>query len=209
MSNSIKETDNIYNKEKIEEQKVEKEIESLISNENLQQDNVLVDKEILPRKEEFNNKNNKINIKSDILALKNNENMDSSNQNIELKEGENLDQKLNNFKEKKSIQISVHEEINRLLDENNALKIELNKYKSDNLELKYRELLLDYQNIQIQNNNLIEQNEFLKNQNDEIEKESINYKNKYNLILKEQKKTKNLLEEISLNIIQMYHFKMN
>jgi hypothetical protein len=88
--------------------------------------------------------------------------------------------------------------LNQLLKENNLIKLELEEYKNKNLECKYRELLIDYQKIETQNNNLIEQNETLKNQNEEISKELNNYKNKYNIILKEQKKTKNLLEEITI-----------
>ena len=89
-------------------------------------------------------------------------------------------------------------QLNQLLEENNLMKIELEEYKNKNLECKYHELLIDYQKIETQNNNLIEQNESLKNINEEISKELNNYKNKYNLILKEQKKTKNSLEEISI-----------
>ena len=90
------------------------------------------------------------------------------------------------------------EEINILMEENNKLKSELKEIKNNNLEIKYRELLLDYQKMQTQTNELIEQNELLKNEKEEINKEASNYKNKYNLIMKEQKKTKMLLEDISL-----------
>ena len=90
------------------------------------------------------------------------------------------------------------EEIKILMEENNKLKSELKEIKNNNLEIKYRELLLDYQKMQTQTNELIEQNELLKNEKEEINKEASNYKNKYNLIMKEQKKTKMLLEDISL-----------
>ena len=93
---------------------------------------------------------------------------------------------------------NLKDEIKHLLEENNSIKLELEEYKNKNLEFKYRELLLDYQKIETQNNELIEQNELLKNKNDEKSKDLSNYKNKYNLILKEQKKTKNSLEEITL-----------
>ena len=66
------------------------------------------------------------------------------------------------------------------------------------MDLKYRELLLDYQKLQQQNSEIIEQNEILKNMNEEIKKESSDYKNKYNTILKEQKKNKILFEDMSL-----------
>ena len=81
-------------------------------------------------------------------------------------------------------------QLNQLLEENNLMKIELEEYKNKNLECKYHELLIDFQKIETQNNNLIEQNESFKNINEEISKELNNYKNKYNLILKEQKKQK-------------------
>ena len=94
--------------------------------------------------------------------------------------------------------VDSSDEINILMEENNKLKSELKEIKNNNLEIKYRELLLDYQKMQTQTNELIEQNELLKNEKEEINKEASNYKNKYNLIMKEQKKTKMLLEDISL-----------
>ena len=132
----------------------------------------------------------------------------SENKNIKLKiDKKNINKHKNNFhkideNDKKLIIIDNKtyslEAIKLLIEENNQLKLDLSEYNNFALETKYRELLIDYQKIQTQNNKLIEENETLKNENDEIKKESSNYKNKYNLIIKEQKKTKSLLEDISL-----------
>ena len=156
---------------------------------------------------DINTKNNKKLFNVPLSQYQKNLLLDSDNKIVEIKGKENnqnkklLNQVENNEKVIQSsiIDSMVHstEEINILIEENNKLKLELNDNNYNNLKIKYRELLLDYQKIQAQNNKLIEQNEFLKNENDEIQKESSKYKNKYNLIIKEQKKTKNLLEDIS------------
>ena len=109
---------------------------------------------------------------------------------------------INKINNKSSDNIIQSDDLNEKIDveinpENPSFKV-FSKDEFYNIEIKYKELLLDYQKIQILNNTLIEKNEYYKYENEEIQKELSNYKNKYILIMKEQKKTKNLLEDMSL-----------
>ena len=111
--------------------------------------------------------------------------------NNELQNGNTLNKDINNNTQE-------NRQVKLLKDEIEKLKFQLNEYKSKNLETKYRDLLLDYEKIQEHSNENILQNEELKKLNEDLEKETNNLKNKNNSLLKELKKTKLQLEDISI-----------
>ena len=174
-----------------------------ILSENLMNKNIIVEEKKLNNSCNINH-NNIDKLFSSIVEKKNNYlnylNSDSKINEINLEEikSEVINDILKDETKNANKENNLKNKLNKLLEEYNQIKSELEEYKSKNLECRYRELLIDYQKIETQNNALIEQNELLKNRNEEVSKESCNYKNKYNLILKEQKKTKNLLEDISI-----------
>ena len=154
-----------------------------------------------------NNENNNYN---NLNSSENNLNFDylkavNENENLYQASGIDIDQDENNYDN--IIKKDENNKMKKLEEENEKLKSEINNFKSKNVEAKYRELLLEYDTIQLQSNTNILQNEELKKKNEELEKESINYKNKYNSILKEQKKTKLLLEDLSIKYNMNISFK--
>ena len=164
-----------------------------------------------------NNKNNLNDINennnyNNLNSSENNLNLDylkveNENENLFQASGIDIEQDENNYDNIIEKEKDENNKIKILEEENKKLKSEINNYKSKNVEAKYRELLLEYDTIQLQSNKNILQNEELKKKNEELEKESSNYKNKYNSILKEQKKTKLLLEDLSINYNMNISFK--
>ena len=159
------------------------------------------------------NDNNENNNYNNLNISENNLNLDylkAENENLFQTSGIDIEQDENNYdniNKEKDEDNTPSMEMKILEEENKKLKAEINNYKSKNVEAKYRELLLEYDTIQLQSNTNILQNEELKKKNEELEKESNNYKNKYNSILKEQKKTKLLLEDLSIKYNMNISFK--
>ena len=179
---TINESNNISNIQIINEKENIKN-ELSIQNEEIQLDNKI---ETILQKIDTNEQNST------------NLNLNSNSENIIISPELLSPNDLNEERNKESEVNISNQNIKKLEQENQLLKNKINNFNNNkSLETKYKELLLDYENLQaISNQNIIHNEELIK-KNEELKKENSHYKNKYNLILKEQKKTKNLLDEMS------------